>query len=245
MKVAETQENLKRWLDATALDVDELVVRRLVSAGVITHIGDLYQVRYKHLERIERVSVGKWETFLSKIHSAKHKISLQQFFYGLNLEGVSWEDAEALSREFGSAVAFYTLQHTHTGVALREKLFQALGDVLLTYLLARVITHQRKKEIHSLCYNKNLIIHRHDDVVTLSNKRVHLHGRFPGYTHEDIYNKLVENGATVKKKVTDDFDNVDVIVVGVRYPGTGKWSDYVPESVRVVSMDMALPELEM
>lgn len=101
---AQKKQAITHFASKLALNIDglgEKVVEQLVDAGLITHITDLYQLKYDDLTPLERFGKKKSENILAAIEKSK-STTLSKLIYALGIRHVGESTAKSLAMYFGN-----------------------------------------------------------------------------------------------------------------------------------------------
>ncbi len=141
---AQRSQRISYYASRTALDIEGLAgktVERLIEAGLVTNIADLYTLRKEDLLGLEGFAEVSAENLLTEIERSKTP-SLTRFLVGLGLPHVGQRTAAILARAFGSVEALQDatveeLAALHDiGKATAEAVHDALHQADMVALLA-------------------------------------------------------------------------------------------------------------
>jgi DNA ligase (NAD+) len=105
---AQRRERIRRFADRHGLDIDGLgdsVVTQLVDRGLVTDVGDLYQLTPADLTALDRVGPRTARNLVHAIDQSRHRVTLARLLYGLGIPSVGRALAATLAARFGSSTS--------------------------------------------------------------------------------------------------------------------------------------------
>lgn len=103
----QVRSRIEHFASRDAMDIDGLgpaIVDQLVSAGLLTTLSDLYQLRLEQLLPLERMAEKSAANLIASIQKSKEK-SFDRVLYGLGIRHVGSTVARDLAKAFGSLPA--------------------------------------------------------------------------------------------------------------------------------------------
>jgi DNA ligase (NAD+) len=101
---AQVRGRLEHWCSRGAMDIEgggEVLVRQLVTSGLVRDVADLYGLKLSELANLERMGEKSARNFLDGIEQSKHR-DLWRLLYGLGILHVGAGVAKALGRCFAT-----------------------------------------------------------------------------------------------------------------------------------------------
>jgi DNA ligase (NAD+) len=102
-------QHVKHFVSKGAMDIDgfgEKQASRFLEEGLITDVGDIYDLTEKQLVTLERFGETSAQNLLAAIGSSRRR-PFKRVLYALGLPGVGYVTAEALADHFGSIDALH------------------------------------------------------------------------------------------------------------------------------------------
>jgi DNA ligase (NAD+) len=100
---AQRKESIKHFASRAALDIEGLgdkLIEQLVDEGRVNNVADLFRLKHKELEQLERMGAKSAAKLIAAIDKSK-ETSLPRFLYALGIREVGEATALALVNHFG------------------------------------------------------------------------------------------------------------------------------------------------
>ncbi len=100
---AQRKESIKHFASRAALDIEGLgdkLIEQLVDEGRVSNVADLFRLKHKELEQLERMGAKSAAKLIAAIDKSK-ETSLPRFLYALGIREVGEATALALVNHFG------------------------------------------------------------------------------------------------------------------------------------------------
>ena len=123
---AQRKQSIKHFVSRNAMDIDGLgdkVVELLVDSGLIHDVGDIYQLQYDDLLKLDRMAEKSASKLISAINHSK-ATTLPRFLYALGIPQVGETTARILANHFTS------LDAIHAATPEELQLLEDIGPVV-------------------------------------------------------------------------------------------------------------------
>jgi len=205
---AQVRGRLEHWCARGAMDIEgggEVLVRQLVSAGLVRDVADLYSLQLSDLTNLERMGERSARNFLEGVEASK-KRDLWRLLYGLGILHVGAGVSKALARCFANLEDVLTAPVDEltacedVGDVIAHSIVQWHGDQRNRELVARL----RKSGIN----DKSALFQPRAKTGPLSGKTFVLTGALPKLKREDAAAKIEAAGGKVSSSVSKKTDYV-------------------------------------
>ncbi len=143
---AQVRGHIEHWCARGAMDIEgggEVLVRQLVSSGLVRDVADLYSLQLEQVANLERMAEKSARNFLDGIEQSK-KQDMWRVLYGLGILHVGAGVAKALGRSFASLDDVFAagvnqlLECEDIGEVIAQSIVQWHGDGSSRKLLERL-----------------------------------------------------------------------------------------------------------
>src|SRR6266850_2566952 len=143
---AQVRGRLEHWCSRGAMDIEgggEVLVRQLVSSGLVRDVADLYKLKLKDVAGLERMGEKSAQNFLDGVQESK-KRDLWRVLYGLGIFHVGTGVAKALGRCFATLDEVFAAsvdqltECEDVGEVIAQSLVQWHGDARNQKLIERL-----------------------------------------------------------------------------------------------------------
>ncbi len=202
---AVVREALRHFCSRRAMNIEglgEKLVDQLVTAGLLTDVASIYDLKAKDLVELERWGEKSAANLLAEIEKSKEN-DLSRLVFALGLRHVGEKAAKTLAEHFGSLDAL--------AKATEEELQKAeeIGPNTAA-AVASWFSHPRYRELieklrrHGLNFSSQVVQSR--PAGELAGKTVVITGTLPGITREEAARRLEAAGAKVSGSVSAKTD---------------------------------------
>lgn len=208
------REQLIYFASKDAMDITglgESQIRRLIDAGLIADLADIYKLTYDDLIGLERMGDKSVKNLLDAIDKSKNN-SMERLLTGFGIPNVGKALAKNLAQYFQSLDGLMS--------ATREELamVQDVGPIIVDNIYGFFQDQDNLdliKELQAVGVNTRYLFHTANTLETMSmvlqGKSVVITGKFSNYTRDELSAKLELMGASVKSSVSK---NTDFVLAG-------------------------------
>jgi len=205
---AQIRGRLEHWCSRGAMDIEgggEVLVRQLVSSGLVRDAADLYRLKLDELANLERMGEKSAQNFLAGVKASKSR-DLWRVLYGLGILHVGAGVAKTLGRSFPDLDMLFAAsidQLTRTedvGEVIADSIVQWYGDPRNRRLIERL----REAGVNF----KSSLYSAATAAGPFSGKTFVLTGTLPTLTREEATAKIEALGGKVSSSVSKKTDYV-------------------------------------
>ena len=178
------------------------IIKDLVSKKIISCSSDLYKLRRKDFENLDRVGDKSISNYLSSIESSK-KTSLSKFIYSLGIKEVGESSSRSISTRYKSINEFLNCDY--------DELVQVedVGPVVANNIISYLSDKDNVKNINALISADIKIINK--EVTKLNNINAVLTGSFVNYSRTNLTEILENNGYKITNSLSK---NTNILICG-------------------------------
>lgn len=205
---AQIRGRIEHWCSRGAMDIEgggEVLVRQLVSSGLVRDVADLYSLKVHEVAGLERMGEKSAQNFVDGINQSTSR-DLWRVLYGLGILHVGAGVAKALGRCFPALDEMFAAsldqltQCEDVGKVIAESVVQWHGDPRNRKLLARL--RQAGVNFNSALYKPQAA------AGPLAGKTLVLTGTLPHLSREEAAGKIEAAGGKVSGSVSKKTDYV-------------------------------------
>ena len=223
---ARIEQSLLHFASSEALDIDglgEKVVHQLLEAGLVSDLSELFSLKSKDLEKLERMGPKRAENVIQSIEEARTKATLPRLIYGLGIPHVGRAFADDLAAAFGSLEAL--------AEASEEDLLEqeGMGPTRAQAIAGWFDNKQNHKLVRKL-KKQGLDPRFSQKKGALAGKVVVFTGGLDAMSRDEAKEAVLEQGGKATGSVSG---NTDLLVAGAD-PGDTKMEKARDEDVKVI-----------
>lgn len=205
---AQVCARIEHWCSRGAMDIEgggEVLVRQLVSTGLVRDVADLYSLRLDEVANLERMGEKSARNFLEAVEASKQR-DLWRVIFGLGILHVGAGVAKALGRSFATlddllaASVDQLTQCEDVGEVIASSIVQWTGDPRNRKLVERL----RKAGVNF----KSELFRPASPAGPLAGKTFVLTGTLPNLKREEATAKIEAAGGKVSGSVSKKTDYV-------------------------------------
>lgn len=232
---AQLKNGLIHFASRTAMDIDGLgdkIIEGLVDAGVLRDPADIYGLTAEQIMLLENKGDKSVANILSAIEKSR-TVDLRRFIFALGITGIGETTARVLATEYRSMARLAT--------AKVEDLIQIkdIGEITANHIVSYFNNKGNLEVLWRLLHILKIVEPAAIKTDSpFSGKTVVVTGSFPGYTRDEMKDRLTVLGATCSSSVSA---KTDMVIAGES--AGSKLDKAVKLGVRVMSVDELLPLL--
>ncbi|QXO10038.1 hypothetical protein pEaSNUABM37_00077 [Erwinia phage pEa_SNUABM_37] len=232
---AQLKEGLIHFASRLAMDIEGLgdkIIEGLVDAGVLKDPADIYGLTAEQIMLLEKKGDKSVANILAAIEKSR-KVDLRRFIFALGITGIGETTARVLANKYRSMARLMT--------STVEDLVQIkdIGLITANHIVSYFNNKSNLDVVWRLLHILNIIEPAAVQTDSpFSGKIVVVTGSFPGYTRDEMKDRLTMLGATCSSSVST---KTDMVIAGEN--AGSKLDKAVKLGVRVMSVDELLPLL--
>jgi len=224
---AQNRRGIEHFVSKAGLDIDGLgpkILDQLISEGLIKNAADIFRLKKKDLEPLERFAEKSASNIIASINRSK-RVSLGRLIYALGIRQVGEETAYDLAEEFGS------LESLGRASITRLEKISDIGEVVARSIHRYFKNKENQRLIEEL-KKSGLKIEKKKARAKLKGLNFVFTGSLKSFSRSQAKKRVRELGARVSENITE---KTDYLVVG-RGPGS-KYDQAKKKKVKTISED--------